>query len=180
MEPEVMPKLHDIDDIIASPVPWLWIALAALAAVALIILIVWWWRRRKSRKAVVAVNPFDVWCQEIEDLHPDTWAEEQGRKEFCAAASRNIRASLEKLTGTPFTDMTLPEVQQSLHRQHVRGVVQDDVLHVLKTVDQIQFADQSVDVEELAQLKSSVVKIIRQAEREHQSNLLVQKEGGKG
>jgi len=46
-------------------------------------------------------------------------------------------------------------------------------------VDHIQFADQAVDVEKLAQLKSSVVKIIRQAEREHQSNLLVQKEGGK-
>jgi hypothetical protein len=180
MDPSTQPKLHDIDDIVASPIPWLWIILAVLAAIAIIGLLVWWWRRRKARKKIAVVNPFDVWCGEVEEFHPDGWAEERIRKEFCAVASRNIRAALEKLSGTPFTDMTLPEVQESLLRHHVRGVIKDDVLHVLKTVDQIQFADHAVDAEKLTQIKQSVVKIIRQAEREHQSNQMTQKDGGKG
>jgi hypothetical protein len=127
----------------ATPLWWLWAALAAL--VLLIILLWWWWRSRKRKRPIAVPDPFARAEREFARIERLGLVDAGERGRYVALVIEVLRDYLAARYVAAPLSLTSTELLTAVRGE--RAVPNDRLLRILNEADLIKFARRPVTTE---------------------------------
>jgi hypothetical protein len=165
--------IQDIRDIkppivIPSGLEWLWITLAALAAVAALFIAWKLWKKSRMRVALEPLVPAHIRAKEALQKALELIGQP---KEFCILVSDTVRRYLEERFAFHAPERTTEEFLRELSETDLLTADQKESLgRFLENCDLVKFAKYEPGENELRELHSSAVRLVEETEPRENSN----------
>jgi len=165
--------IPDIKDIkppidIPSGLEWLWLTLAALAAVAVLIIVWRIWKKSRLQVRVEPLVPAHVRAKEALQKALELIGQP---KEFCILVSDTVRRYLEERFAFHAPERTTEEFLRELSETDLLTADQKESLgRFLENCDLVKFAKYEPGENELRELHSSAVRLVEETEPGENSN----------